>query len=558
MPARGVVRLGETAGLVFTGGHLEAQSLAHVLRAEAVAGVLDVVPAGDSVGVFVDTGVVATADVLELASGLAAPPLADRSRRIEVPVVFDGLDFSGVADGAGLNSAGLVALLQEVPLRVGWLGFMPGFPYLVNLPAALASIPRLERPRSRVPAGAFALAGGCAGIYPQATPGGWNVLGTTALALFDPDRPDPATFAPGDLVQLRSVAALGADLPVPQRPAITARGSRRCSVVSSGVLSLVADLGRSGVGHLGVPRAGPADPLRHLIANLAVGNAKTCAAIEVTLSGPTLRFACDAFVALVGDCSLSIDGRLMPASSVQLVESGQSLSVGSVRSGLRAYLAISGGIDTPSVLGSKSADGTSGLWPGPLRPGDELDLGTPGRARGRWIDPPEDAPVLPVTPGPDGAGPRAWALEALLATFFEVAVETDRVGTRLRPAGKADAGGGVLAGGTQPDVASRAMVVGAVQVPPDGCPLVLGPDHGTVGGYPVLAVVTRDGLERCGQLRPGTLVRFEMADPDRLDTVTARAAGCLSGWMSTEFGVGRSAGGHSAGRPVGDPSPHEA
>jgi KipI family sensor histidine kinase inhibitor len=546
---RSVAELGETGGLVFTAGHLEAQSLAQALRAEAVPGVRDVVPAADSVGVFVDTAVARVADVLEFASRLVAPPLAGRGRRVEVPVVFDGPDLGAVAECAGLSPDELVVLLEEEPLRVGWLGFMPGFPYLVQLPAALASIPRLERPRARVPAGAFALAGGCAGIYPQATPGGWNVLGTTAVRLFDAARTDPATFAPGDLLQLRSVAALGGEPTAPPRPAITARGGRRCSVVSGGALSLVTDLGRGGVGHLGVPPAGPADPLRHLIANLAVGNAGTCAAIEVTLSGPTLRFGCDAFVALVGDCSLSIDGRLMPASSVQLVERGQSVSVGSVRGGLRAYLAISGGIDSPAVLGSKSADGASGLWPGPLRPGDELDLGMPGRARGRWVDPPAGPMVLPVTPGPDAGGAGASRLQALLESTFEVAAESNRVGTRLRQAGGGaalggagaggaggGAGGQAVAGGARP-VASRAMVVGAVQVPADGCPLVLGPDHGTVGGYPVLAVVSRDGLERCGQLRPGTLVRFEVADPVGLDTVAKRAAGSLRGWMSTELGT---------------------
>jgi len=369
-------------------------------------------------------------------------------------------------------------------------------------------------------------------FYPQATPGGWNVLGRAAIELFDPFRPEPATLAPGDVVRLRPVGSLPAlGDAARERPALTASGPRSVSVIAAGGRTLVQDSGRIGTAHLGVPRAGPADPLRHLIANIAVGNAETASALEVTLSGPTLRFACDVYVALVGDCPLHIDGREMPPSTVQLVEAGQTVSIGTVRRSLHAYLGISGGIDTLPVLGSRSTDATSGLWPGPLRAGDALALGMPGRARGRWFEPPAGPAVLGVLAGPDGA--ETTSFTALLAGEWEVAIESDRVGTRLRPVDPA--GSWVATAPVIRTVPSRATVTGAVQLPPDGCPVVLGPDHGTVGGYPVVAVLNRSSLGASGQLRPGDRVRFEEAGPEAVDSFPRRARRSVAGWMSTEL-----------------------
>jgi len=539
---RPTAAMGGAAGLVFTAGCEEAQALARAVRARHLRGVEDVVPAADSVGILVDPAAAAVADVLELAAGLRGDDRPGRPKKFDLDVCFDGPDCGAVAEHTGLSVEEVIAALAERPLSVAWLGFMPGFPYLNGLREPLASVPRLGRPRVRVPAGAFAIAGGYAGIYPRETPGGWNVLGRTARQLFDPGRPEPATFNPGDLVQVRPVEALTlpADQPEGGRQAVTASGGRRCSVIEAGALTLVQDRGRIGVAHLGVPRAGPADPLRHLIANIAVGNSETCAALEVTLTGPRLRFGCDAFVALVGDCPLLIDGRAMPPATVQLVERGQTVSVGAVRRSLHAYLAISGGIEVPAVLGSRSTDATSGLWPGPLRAGDELDLGRSGRARGRWFEPPTRPAVLRVEVGPDGAGSGAGAapFAALLAAEWEVALESDRVGTRLRPREERAQPGTALQSTARPAIASRATVIGAVQLPPDGCPIVLGPDHGTVGGYPVVAVVSCPSLTDSGQLRPGASVTFEEAGMARTDALTSWARRSVAGWMSTELDGG--------------------
>jgi KipI family sensor histidine kinase inhibitor len=534
--------MGGTAGIIFTNGHEEAQSLAEAMRSAQLEGVEDVLPAADTVGILVDPERSHLASVLTFAADLTFDDRTRTGRDVEVEVCFDGPDLGAVADFVALEVAGVVARLAATTLRVGWLGFMPGFAYLVGLPDSLASVPRLARPRARVPAGSFALAGGYAGIYPQATPGGWNVLGRTAVRLFDADRSEPAFLAPGDLVRIRPVASLDSPEPGPPEPgpaerlAISAAGPRRVSVLDAGTLTLIEDLGRVGMAHLGVGRGGPADALRHRIANLAVGNPATSAVLEITASGPTLRFDCAAHVALVGECSLYIDGREAPPSSVQLVDAGQTVSVGTVRQGLRSYLAVSGGIETPPVLGSRAADARFSLWPGPLRRGDELDLGTAGRPRGRFFEP-AFGTVLGVEAGPDGGGEpaAAAAFQILLGHRWQVTPDSDRVGTRLRPTEPAAARVAADAARRLPPIASRATVTGAVQLPPDGCPIVLGPEHGTVGGYPIVAVLTPSSESRSGQLRPGDVVSFESAS-SAPSTVAAQAAQAVTGWMPTNFG----------------------
>lgn len=548
--------MGEAAGLVFTAGGDESQRLAAAVRASGWPGIEDLVPAAESLGIFVDLDTTSLAKVLELAAGLQVADTRSGEqgfdvhlglhvpRRFDVDVCFDGLDLSAVASAAGLAVEDAIDVLESTTLKVGWLGFMPGFPYLLGLPEPLRSVPRLERPRPRVPAGAFALANGYAGIYPAASPGGWNVLGRTGLSMFDPELASPATFGPGDLVHIRSVGSLVPPV-LPERAAIRAGGPRRVVVLEPGVVTLVEDRGRVGVAHLGVPRAGPADPLRHAIANIAVGNPDGAAAFEITAGGPALAFGCDAFVALVGDCPLLVDGRETPASTTQLVQRGQTVVIGAVRTGLRAYLGVGGGIEIPERLGSRSSDAVTGIWPGPLRSGDEVDLGRPGRARGRWFEPAREHPaILRLSRGPDGVEGEAFA--ALTGSRWEVSGESNRVGTRLRPlgsaarpwpetgqeTGEADA----ETASTPPSSPSRAIVMGAVQLPPDGCPVVLGPDHGTIGGYPVVAVVTRPSLAAAGQLRPGDAVVFEESDGHLPDSVASLARRSITGWLAGALG----------------------
>ena len=167
-------------------------------------------------------------------------------------------------------------------LEVAFLGFMPGFAYLVGLPAALAALPRQASPRTRVPAGSFAVAGGYAGIYPVGSPGGWNLLGHTNVRCFNPEQQPYALFQPGDRVRLVPTRFLELGARATRHP-LEGTG---LEVLDPGPLLLVEDLGREGVGALGVPRAGAANACFLRIANLAVGNDEGAAALEAAPAPP--------------------------------------------------------------------------------------------------------------------------------------------------------------------------------------------------------------------------------------------------------------------------------
>lgn len=235
-----------------------------------------------------------------------------------------------------------------------------------------------------------------------------------------------------------------------------------------------------------------------------MGNEEGAGAFEITASGPRLRFDAPAHVAVVGSAELRVDDRPVARCTVVPVEPGQEVSVGRTQDGLRCYLAVAGGLAVDLVLGSRSSDVLSGLGPGPLPPGDVIGIGNPARPRGHMTPPaPGTTPkILRVLPGPDDIGPDG--VPRLADTDWEVGSDSDRMGVRLlghEPAHRAT-----------PAVASRGTITGAVQIPPDGGPVVLLCDHATVGGYPVAATVVRADLGVLGQLRPGDAVRFELVD----------------------------------------------
>lgn len=190
---------------VATSARVEAARLA--LWAARLPGLVEVTPAYASVLLtFRLEGLEATElvrRVAQLVPRAAAQGPTLHGRRVEVPTCYEGAcapDLAEVAALRGLTAPEVVRLHAAPEYVVAFLGFAPGFPYLLGLDPRL-STPRLERPRLRVAPGSVAIAGGQAGIYPSATPGGWRLLGQTPLRLFEATRPEPATFAPGDRVR---------------------------------------------------------------------------------------------------------------------------------------------------------------------------------------------------------------------------------------------------------------------------------------------------------------------------------------------------------------------
>ncbi|MDH6109064.1 biotin-dependent carboxylase-like uncharacterized protein [Kitasatospora sp. MAP12-15] len=284
-------------------------------------------------------------------------------------------------------------------------------------------------------------------------------------------------------------------------------------VVRPGPLTTVQDLGRRGVAHLGVPRAGALDAAAHRAANRLVGNPAGAATLETTLGGVALR-AVDGplLVAVTGaPAPITVAGRPAAWGTAVPVPAGALLEVGAAVAGVRGYLAVRGGIAVEPVLGSRSADVLSGLGPAPLRAGDRLPVGTAGTA--------DRLPALVPLPAVPGTlvlrlqlGPRADWFEArtplaLAAAHYRVGTASNRVALRTE--------GPRLPRARHGELESEGMVLGAVQVPPDGQPVVFLADHPTTGGYPVLGVVPEADLDAAAQVRPGTPVRFTVVSGPR-------------------------------------------
>jgi biotin-dependent carboxylase-like uncharacterized protein len=276
------------------------------------------------------------------------------------------------------------------------------------------------------------------------------------------------------------------------------------TVVRAGPLTTVQDLGRPGYAHLGVPRSGALDRPALRRANALAGNPSDAAGLETTLLGCALRFEADARVAITGAAArvrvaMAANRVDQEPASGEVIEvpAGAVLDVGRATRGVRSYLAVAGGIDVEPVLGSRSTDTLSGLGPPRLADGMTLPVGT-------VTGEPADAP--PVARGDDDLvlgvwlGPRDDWFEAagLFASAYAVSPVSNRVGCRLA--------GTAVPRTRVGELPSEGVVLGAVQVPADGQPLIFLADHPTTGGYPVIGVV--GDVTPLAQARPGTTVRF--------------------------------------------------
>ena len=283
------------------------------------------------------------------------------------------------------------------------------------------------------------------------------------------------------------------------------RTERALEVQEVGPQVTVQDLGRAGHAHLGVPHSGALDAPAHRLANRLVGNDESAATLECLGGQLSFRTRTAVTIAVTGArAPVTVDGRGQDWGNAVAVSAESLVELGAVTEGLRAYLAVSGGVEVEPVLGSRSTDLLSGLGPDPVSEGDVLPVGQP------------EHPPVPVeavrTPRPSRElrlrlGPRAdWfedaAVKALAGSSYVVGSESNRIGLRLE--------GEPIRWSGDEQLPSEGMVLGSVQVPPNGQPVIFLHDHPTTGGYPVVAVVVPDDLAVCAQLRPGEEVTLRM------------------------------------------------
>ena len=274
------------------------------------------------------------------------------------------------------------------------------------------------------------------------------------------------------------------------------------TVLSTGPLALVEDLGRSGLASLGVGRSGAFDRTAHRLANRLVGNPEDAAALELLLGGARFTVDGPGWIAVTGAWGpVTANGRPVEPHTATPVQAGDVLEFGSAASGLRYTLAVRGGIAVEQVLGSRSRDTLAALGPAPLVPGDRLPIGPNPRHAVPAVDvvpiepPPGGDVVLSVSPGPRHDWFESEAIGLLHRSRWIVSSRSDRTGVRLE--------GPALARSRTGELPSEGMVPGAIQVSPDGAPTILAVDAPVTGGYPVIAVVLPRSVDRLAQVRPG-------------------------------------------------------
>ena len=497
--------------------------LARSLNHAPLAGVTDIVPAFTTVTVHYDpvqvppgTGAPDERVMAWIKTAPPAPAAIKKKavREIVVPVCYggeSGPDLAAVAAHTKLPEAEVIRVHSKAEYRVAALGFSPGFPYLLGMAPRLAT-PRRATPRTLVPAGSVGIGGNQTGVYPLATPGGWALIGRTPTRLFRPENEaEPTLMEAGDTVRFTSItgkqAAQLEEKPVTVSAPKVSKQAAVFEVVTPGTLTTVQDLGRPGWQHLGVSAGGAMDRQAARVANLLLGNDENDALLEVTLTGPELKFLRDTWIAVTG---AEVAG--VPGWRPWKVTAGQVVSLAELTRGARAYVAVAGGLDIARVLGGAGTllSASIGGWNGrALQAGDRLGARRGAcETTGNWSASAEfnAATGVDVTVrylrGPQWDWFVAASRRTFLAKPYKITDKSDRMGLRLD-------GPGLRLENEARELASEGVGFGSVQVPPDGKPIVLMADRQTIGGYPKIGHVIAVDLPRLAQARSGDLVRFQ-------------------------------------------------
>ena len=512
----------------------ETLALLASLQRTPLAGVEELVPAARTILVrFRPSATSAAALVQQIAQRDLSQRAERSSTLVEIPVHYNGEDLAEVAQILGITADEVVQRHTGSEYTVAFTGFAPGFAYLSGGHPSL-NVPRRSTPRTRLPAGSVGLAGTFSGVYPQASPGGWQIIGTTPVAMWDITRDQPALLQPGYRVRFvdnatKNIAASaysesagGQKTPKPsgRTQHHLAAGQTALQVRATGLLTVFQDLGRHGQAGQGVSASGAMDQAALKAANRLVGNTSDTAALETVGGGLQLRSVGENVVAVTGaDAVLTLttaDGQRWPVPRYEPVAlaDGDTLAVGQPTAGARCYVAVRGGFAEAPVMGSCATDTLAHVGPAPVAVGDWLAV-QPAPATSVVAAPelpPADLPtlehevVLDVVMGPRTDWFTPEAIARFAAQRWQVTPQSNRVGLRL-------AGEVPLDRAITGELPSEGTALGALQVPPSGQPVLFLADHPLTGGYPVIGCVAPYHLDRAGQIPVGAWLRFNPIQP---------------------------------------------
>ena len=449
------------------------------------------------------------------------------------------LDLKQIAQACGLSVEEVIKLHKKNIYTADILGFMPGFAYFSGLNPKL-SLPRLTSPRPSVPKGSVAIAELQTAIYPRSTPGGWNLIGRSPNVLFDVQKEPPGLFMPGDQIHIQEISLdqfkkldasnQVAEIILPLRT--QKKNQASIEIKQSGTFTTIQDQPRSGLSHWAVGPGGASDLYSLELANTLVGNPLHAAALEIAATGPSLLFSEDTCVAWVGaTCSGIVNGKRIPGNRPVWIAKDSTLQFSPLNPGLRCVLAIGGGINLPTILGSKGSHISADIGPKRLQKGDMLFLensktalkfphlrdlyqanGLPcfpkWQVRSPYLPAQKIIPIY-CLPGPHLSFLSIKDREIFWSTIWTVSNQSNRMGIRLESDFQVKK---VL-----PNIPSQAITFGTVQFPPSQEPIVMLSEHQTTGGYPRLAEVIKADRAKLAQVKPGNQIQFMPIDLEKAD-----------------------------------------
>lgn len=445
---------------------------------------------------------------------------------IEIPTLYDrdvGLDLEEISNMTGLSIERIIELHSKQVYRVYMVGFIPGFPYMGEVPEEIA-VPRLDNPRLKVPAGSVGIAGNQTGIYPFEIPGGWRIIGRTPIKLFNPYQDPPTIFKIGDYVKFKPIDRETYEKMISKRECQTElriEGEPILKVESAGPGVSIQDLGREGYRKYGVPVSGAMDKESMIISNIIVGNNINDACIEIFQSSFEATALQDIVISICGaEVEGEVDGEELEGWRAIPIRKGSKIKINSLIGGMISYIAIAGGINEPIILGSRSHYITAEI-------GRRITSGTIiTTLKNRFKEIVDSCPArvvewrrkrreeFRVILGPHTKYFTNEMINEFLNAKFEVTNNIDRMGYRLKAENRIKGIGRLISCGTIP---------GAIQIPGDGNPIVLMADAQTTGGYAIIGKIISPDLYAFSQLEPKSKVRFIQVDLNEASKIIAEA-----------------------------------
>lgn len=500
-------------------------SLFASLEADPVEGIEETVPAARTLMIrFRPEKIEAQALAARIASRDLSAKIAPSDKLVEIPVRYDGEDLADVAELTGLSVEEVIRRHTDSEFTVAFCGFAPGFGYLVGGDPAL-HVPRRQSPRTRIPAGSVALAGAFSGVYPQNSPGGWQILGTTPLKMWDIERDPGALFQPGYRVRFFDIDKTGRSIEAPATRSAAPKtvlnsDAAHFEILAAPMPAIFQDLGRFGQTGQGVSASGALDRSAFNAANRIVGNPVNTPCLELTLGGFSFKSVTRSVIGVAGaTCIITVKSETYSFEATTYapisLEPGDVVTFGNPSSGMRCYLSVRGGFDVAPVLGSAATDTLAVVGPENVVTGSmvnlrnqKIGLSSVSLDEVPAFDLPKAGEVvtLDVIYGPRTDWFTQKGMETLTSQLWQVTPQSSRVGIRL-------AGDTPLERKDSAELPSEGTATGAIQIPHSGQPVLFLADHPLTGGYPVIGAVAEYHLDLAGQIPINAKIQFRPLGP---------------------------------------------